>query len=117
MAFLNNSIASSSFPCQEATQPDVLSSSSTLPKCQVRRGALEDDSVLVCWCAPEACHSEVIEECSDWLRRVTRWSEDERNANWIKLVRGGRSNRQELRAHKIIREMHMRRVNEENQSE
>ena len=43
MAFLYNSIASSSFPCQAATQPDgcqtlkyAATSSSTLPQAQVR---------------------------------------------------------------------------------
>ncbi len=78
--------------------------------------ALEDDSVLVCWCAPEACHSEVIAECSDWLRRVARMSLDERNADWIKLARGGRSNRQELRIHKELGERHRQSVNEEDQT-
>lgn len=34
--------------------------------------ALEDDSVLVCWCAPEACHSEVIAAASDRVRRAAR---------------------------------------------
>lgn len=74
--------------------------------------ALEDDSVLVCWCAPEACHAEVIEDCSDWVRRVSGWSVESCNANWIKLVRGGRSNRQELRVHKELAKQYRRRDSE-----
>jgi hypothetical protein len=32
--------------------------------------ALNDDSILVCWCKPEACHGDVIVRAVEWLRRL-----------------------------------------------
>ena len=31
--------------------------------------AIDDDSVLVCWCSPEPCHAEVIARAAAWLRQ------------------------------------------------
>jgi len=30
--------------------------------------ALNEDSVLICWCAPRACHGSVVEDAWRWLR-------------------------------------------------
>jgi hypothetical protein len=31
--------------------------------------AIQPDTVLVCWCAPQPCHAEVIARAAAWLRR------------------------------------------------
>ena len=31
--------------------------------------AIDDNSVLVCWCSPEPCHAEVITRAAAWLRQ------------------------------------------------
>ncbi len=33
---------------------------------------IEDDSILVCWCKPAACHGDVIVRAWEWLRQQGR---------------------------------------------
>jgi hypothetical protein len=45
-----------------------------------RKWQLEGDLTLVCWCAPQACHADVIKRCLEWkaeeqheLPRAKEW--------------------------------------------
>ncbi|MCI0395973.1 MAG: DUF4326 domain-containing protein [Chloroflexi bacterium] len=33
--------------------------------------AIDESKVLVCWCAPDPCHGDVIKAAADWLRQQT----------------------------------------------
>lgn len=33
--------------------------------------AIDDQTVLVCWCVPGPCHGDVVKAAADWLRSQT----------------------------------------------
>jgi hypothetical protein len=35
--------------------------------------AMEGDLILICWCAPLACHGDVIKECLESLMSWRKW--------------------------------------------